>query len=113
MNDNVGLYIVELEALTSILVKGIEKVNAEELAAFSEHREQLILLIQKNKMELTELNKQRLMELSRFDDAILSRMTHFKNEANEWLSKQSSIKGQKNAYIANYASDSIFFDQKN
>jgi len=111
--SNVEQYVDQLDSLTTTLVQKIENVSYEELALFSDQREQLILSIQGTGEILNGILRQRLQKLSSFDSIILSRMNDFKYEASEWLSKQGAIKEQKNAYNSNYIANSMFFDQKN
>lgn len=111
--STLGKYINELELLTAEIVRSIDQIEYEQLAAFSEQREQLVFSIESQKGLLTTEYKLRLRKLSEFDEIILSKMEYYRQNASDWLEKQGAIKVQKNAYTSQYAANSLFFDQKN
>ncbi|MNC23814.1 hypothetical protein D3C75_718490 [compost metagenome] len=111
--STLGEYINELELLTAEIVRSIDQIGYEQLAAFSEQREQLVFSIESQIAMLTPEYKQRLQKLSGFDKIILSKMEYYRQDASEWLAKQGTIKVQKNAYTAHYSANSMFFDRKN
>ncbi|MEK3682262.1 hypothetical protein [Paenibacillus sp. FSL R10-2736] len=106
-------YIDQLEKITSEIVEAIDSTTYEQLAGFSEYREQLVGLIEKQKDSLTIEFKQRLIKLSCFDEVILSKMDFLKQDASNWLARQGTIKIQKNAYSSSFSADSMFIDRKN
>ncbi|MWV46614.1 hypothetical protein GRF59_23685 [Paenibacillus sp. HJL G12] len=111
MNE-VNPYVSQLVYLTKDIVERLDRVEYEELALFSDKREDIVHKIEALKTHLSSENKLELRNLCQFDQAILSRMNHLKQEAGDWLLRQGTIKVQKSAYQADYAPESMFFDSK-
>ncbi|MFF2912227.1 hypothetical protein [Paenibacillus sp. NPDC057934] len=105
-------HLGQLEEITFALLQRVELVHYEELEAFSEKREMLVHQIIDCREFITDEHKQRLLELGKYDQVVLSKMESFKNEASKWLTKQGSIREQKNAYGASYSTESYFIDHK-
>lgn len=105
-------YILQLEELTLNVVKEIDQIGYEELALFSDRREELASFILESREPLNDLDRERLQSLRQYDKAILSRMEYFKVEASDWLLKRKNIKTQASAYNVGYTPDSMFFDHK-
>ncbi|WP_059041709.1 hypothetical protein [Paenibacillus rubinfantis] len=105
-------YVLELEQLTLHVVQQIHQISYEELADFSDHREELANLILPLKDSLDDQDRNRLLNLRKYDEMILSRMAQYKEEASDWLLKRGNIKNQTSAYNVGYTPDSMFFDYK-
>ncbi|WP_178023367.1 hypothetical protein [uncultured Paenibacillus sp.] len=105
-------YVARLEQLTEKLVQRIDQVSYEELAAYADQREALANQIVLQKNSLQDEDKQKIRSLSEFDEVILAKMEHFKNEAGDWLLRRGTIKNQRSAYNMDYTPESMFFDRK-
>ncbi|MCP3807913.1 hypothetical protein NLX78_11790 [Paenibacillus sp. Lou8.1] len=106
-------YVTQLESVTIELIERIHQVSYTELSQYSDQREKISRKIISNQQSLTEADKKRIQQLTRFDEVILSKMESFKTEASEWLAKKGTIQGQQAAYNAKYTPDSLFFDKRN
>jgi hypothetical protein len=108
----VDISIAQIEEITANLIQRIHLVDYEELANFAEQRELLVHSIIQNQELVSDGHRQRILALKSYDEIILSKMEDYKIEASKWLSKQGSIREQKNAYSATYSLDSYFVDHK-
>lgn len=112
MRSPMEVFIGQLEAITATLLQNIEQSSYEELAAFSDQRELVVIQIIESEEVISYEHNKRLTRLGEYDQLILSKMQGYKNEASTWLSKQGAIREQKNAYGAAYNADSYFVDHK-
>ncbi|MMZ54369.1 hypothetical protein D1872_161910 [compost metagenome] len=106
-------YVTQLERATIELIERIHQVSYTELSQYADQREIISLKIISNQQSLTEADKKRIQQLTRFDKVILSKMESYKTEASGWFAKKGTIQGQQAAYNAKYTPDSLFFDKRN
>ena len=92
----------------------LEEVSYEELADLTELRQSVIdkLAVEIDKSPLNPEQKQRIHQLIKGDQLILSRMEDLKQEASQWLIQRDLAKTRRNAYEAAYAYDSMLMDQR-
>jgi hypothetical protein len=106
--------IKQLEMLTLEVIHNLAEMSYEEINAFVDKREQLVLEIQRH--PLTEADKLRhqgvIHKLLDYDSTILGRMQELLEEADAGLGKMQLARRQNQAYATAYAPDSYFFDRK-
>lgn len=85
-------YVAQLENITIELIERIHQVSYTELSQYADQREVISLKIISNQQSLTEADKKRIQQLTRFDKVILCKMESYKTEASEWFAKKGLSK---------------------
>src|SRR5688572_29509639 len=110
--------IASLVAITRTTAEQAESMSYEQLAAFVEEREFLLMEFWKRDAELSEGAQKRkqyqheISQVLQWDAAIVRRMEALQAEASDHLEKLNDFQKQKSAFDSDYAADSYFFDKR-
>lgn len=106
------LLFEELRELSSQTVRDIAVLDTDELVAFVERREEIVVAMKPYLTLISDKDKEIIKQMLIDERVILDKMHGLKNEAGEWLQNLGSVRVQQSAYQQSFSIDSLFIDHR-
>jgi DNA-binding protein H-NS len=104
--------IRKLHEFTVHLSGAIDQLEMEDLLELVEFRESVINTLLEREEKISELEKQWLSEINKYDELVKARMLEIKEGASVALHNMSKANAQKKSYENQFSGNSYFVDRR-